>query len=90
MGLTEPLQFSPGQLRTFGDTAAGWAGVHAGQMVRLWGLPDRSRPAPTLHTDMTIGRLERTATTLTLSPQGLPPRNTRDVIAAITKEATDA
>ncbi len=81
--LAEQFQLASGQLRTLGDSAAGWSGVHAGQGLRVWGMPDRSKAVMTLHTDFTIGRVERTATTLTIAPQGLPPRNTRDVIAAL-------
>jgi hypothetical protein len=43
---------------------------------------DRSKTATTMHTDMVIGRVERTRTTLTLTAQGQPPRNTKEVVAA--------
>jgi len=83
MQLTDALTLGPGQLRTMGDTAAGWSAVHAGQAVRLLGVPDKSATSIVLHTDMVIGTLERSATQLTLTPAGMPPNNTRDVIAAM-------
>lgn len=87
MALANSLTVAPGQLRTIGDQEAGWAGVHAGQMVRLWGVPDRSKVAMTLHTDFVIGRLQRDRSTLTLVPHGAPPTSAREVIAAITANA---
>jgi len=88
MVLAESLTLQPGQLRTIGDQEAGWNGVHAGQMVRLWGVPDRSKVAMALHTDFVIGHLQRDQSTLTLTPQGAPPTNVREVIAAITAGTT--
>lgn len=81
--LSEPLTLHPGQLCTIGGTAAGWAAVHPGQMVRMFGVPDRSRAVVHPYTDMVIGSLDRSATTLTLKPQGLPPQNAREVVAAL-------
>lgn len=90
MVLADSLTLAPGQLRTVGDQVAGWAGVHAGQGVRLWGVPDRSRVQLSLHTDFTVGQLQRTASSLVLTPLGAPPSNVRDVIADIVGEANTA
>jgi hypothetical protein len=89
MTYAEPLTLQPGQLQTFGGTPAGWAGVHSGQMVRLWGVPNRGVAATgyAAHTDIVIDRLERTATTLTIAPPNLPPRNVSEVIAKMTQNA---
>jgi hypothetical protein len=81
MQLNGTVQLQPGQLRTLGDTEAGWGRVHAGQMIRLWGVPDRSKPVPTLHTDMPIGRVERTRSTLTLAPVGATSQSYEDMVA---------
>jgi hypothetical protein len=83
MRLADPITVGPGQLRTLGDTRAGWASVHAGQMLRVWALPDRSRPQSTLHTDVVIGRLERDSTTLTLTPYGSETQTFEDTIAEL-------
>jgi hypothetical protein len=79
--LVNPIVVQAGQLRTIGDTQAGWAGVHAGQMIRLWGCPDRSKPIPTLHTDVVIGRVERDRSTLTMTPDRAPSQSYEDIIA---------
>jgi hypothetical protein len=61
--------------------------VHAGQMVRLWGVPDPTKATPTLHTDMVIGRVARGPSTLTLTPYQAPVETFEDVIAAIYGQA---
>jgi hypothetical protein len=87
MTLAEGVTVQPGQLETFGGNLAGWAGVHAGQMMRLWGVLDQSRNAIVGHTDFVIDRLDRGPSTLTLSPPNLPPRSVADVIAELTQLA---
>jgi hypothetical protein len=89
MTYAEPVTLQPGQLQTFGGSHAGWAGVHAGQMVRLWGVVNRGVAATgyAAHTDIVIDRLERTASTLMLAPPNLPPRNVSEVIAKMTQDA---
>lgn len=86
MQLNDPITVGPGQLRTLGDTEAGWTAVHCGQMLRLAGVPDRSRPTATLHTDVTIGRVERDRSTLTMTPAGAETQTFEDVIAELVKE----
>jgi hypothetical protein len=79
--LVDPIVLAPGQLRSLGDTAAGWTDVHAGQMIRLWGVPDRTKTNTTPYSDVIIGRVQRSAFTLTLTPYGAPARTFEDVIA---------
>lgn len=83
MTLAEGVTVQPRQLQTFGGTRAGWTNVHAGQVVRLWGVPDRSRREISGHTDFVIDRLERTRSTLTLAPPSLPARNAGEIIAQL-------
>jgi hypothetical protein len=86
--LTGNIDLAPGQLRTLGDTTVeSWAGVHAGQMIRMWGVPDPTKASPTLHTDMVIGRIARGPSTLTLTPYQAPVETFEDVIAAIYGQA---
>jgi hypothetical protein len=87
MVLAEPLRLLPGQLRTLGDSPVGWGNVHAGQVVRVHGVVDRTRGRPIPYTDVPIGRLERTSNTLTLTAQGAPARNFTEVVAALTAAA---
>jgi hypothetical protein len=87
--LTDPITLAMGALRTIGDTVATrWAAVRAGQMIRLWGVPDRSKASPTLHTDMVFGRVERTASTLTLTPYGASTQTFEDIVAELFSTVT--
>jgi hypothetical protein len=81
--MTETITLQPGQLRNLGDVPAGWADVHAGQMIRLWGVRDRTKVLPTLHTDVVIGRVQRTRSTLTLTPDGAKAERFEDVMAEL-------
>lgn len=85
LSINEALSCAPGQLRTLAGQRAGWAGVHAGQSVRLWGSPDRTRvDATAMHTDVVIDSVNRDrADTLTLTPVGANPKNSVDVVAEI-------
>lgn len=83
LALTNSVTLTRGQLRTIGDSPSGWSAVHAGQMVRLFGVADKSKAAWSAYTDMTIGSLERSEETLVLKPQGQPPSNVREAIAAM-------
>jgi hypothetical protein len=83
MGFAESLTVSYGDITTPGGTPVALSMPRAGEMVRLVGVTDITRPAANLpYTDIVIGRSTYTdgATTTTLSPVGLAARNLEDVL----------
>lgn len=82
--VADPIACLRGQLRRLSDQEAGWGDVHAGDGLRLWGGPDRTAASTaTLYTDVIIGSVNRTRSTLTLTPEGAPATDLRGVIADI-------
>lgn len=79
----QQLQAGFGQITTPGGTPVSLASPRAGQMVRLMGITDQSRPAGNRpYTDIVIGRSTYTdgAPTLSLAPVGLAARNLEDIL----------
>lgn len=89
MGLAEGLELSTGQITTPGGTPAPLSQVTAGQMARLVGVVDTSRPnLMTSNYDVVIGSSKYTdgSGRITLKPIGYAARNLADVL----KVAVDA
>lgn len=78
---TKALTVSRLQLTTPGGTPAFLPFVRAGQMVRLFGVPDPQSLRP--HLDFVLGRTEYVAgaNVITLSPVNLAARNLGDVLS---------
>lgn len=84
MGYAESLVVGRGEITTPGGTPAALDAVQAGQLIRLQGVSDRSRPADRPVTDIVLGKSVYTdgAPTTTLTPVGKAARNLTEVIAA--------
>lgn len=79
----ESLQVGYGQITTTGGTPVALSTPRAGQMVRLVGVTDNSRPGGNLpYTDIVIGRSAYTdgEATATLSPVNLASRNLEELL----------
>jgi hypothetical protein len=79
----ESLTVGHGEITTPGGTPVSLSTPRAGEMVRLMGVADNSRPGGTLpYTDIVIGRSTYTdgAPTATLAPVNLAARNLEEVL----------
>jgi hypothetical protein len=83
LSFAEALQVGYGQITTPGGTPVPLATPQAGEMVRLMGVTDNSRPAGTApYTDIVLGRTAYSdgAPTATLTPVNLAARSLEEVL----------
>lgn len=89
MGFAEGLELASGQITREGIPAP-LSMIRAGQMIRLHGVADLTRPfARKSYLDVVIGRVTYTdgAQTVQIAPVGMSPRNLADILKV--EEATE-